>query len=178
MKGIPFTCSYTQDWERVQRVSRMEAARDRRWKRRWLVWLAVCLLMLVFSLATQVSGWLGALYGVLALFCLYRALLRGPLRVRRQWRRSCALMGADHYRVAFLLGDNIRIEEGGSHAVELPWTQLGAVTETEEFLRLEGREKREKICFYLPRAGFGDGTGAAFLAWLDREHPELRGKAR
>ena len=48
----------------------MEAARDRRWKRRWLVWLAVCLLMLVFSLATQVSGWLGALYGVLALFCL------------------------------------------------------------------------------------------------------------
>ena len=116
----------------------MEAARDRRWKRRWLVWLAVCLLMLVFSLATQVSGWLGAL----------------------------------------LLGDNIRIEEGGSHAVELPWTQLGAVTETEEFLRLEGREKRERVCFYLPRAGFGDGTGAAFLAWLDREHPELRGKAR
>lgn len=156
----------------------MEAARDRRWKRRWLVWLAVCLLMLVFSLATQVSGWLGALYGVLALFCLYRALLRGPLRVRRQWRRSCALMGADHYRVAFLLGDNIRIEEGGSHAVELPWTQLGAVTETAEFLRLEGREKRERVCFYLPRAGFGDGTGAAFLAWLDREHPELRGKAR
>ena len=49
MKGIPFTCSYTQDWERVQRVSRMEAARDRRWKRRWLVWLAVCLLMLFMT---------------------------------------------------------------------------------------------------------------------------------
>ena len=170
---MPFMCSYMQDWERVRQINRLERRRNRKWKRLWLVLLVFSLLMLAFCLAARLSGWLAAVYAGVAAFCLYRAFLRRPLLVRRQWRRSCSLMGAERYQVVFTLGNNIRIEEGGSHAVELPWTRLKAVTAAGDFLRLEGGERREQICFYLPRAGFEDGTGDAFLAWLGLEHPGL-----
>ena len=171
---MPFTCEYTQNWERVQWVGRMERSRNRKWKTAWIVFCVFCLGMAAFCAAAELSGWLTGLYGLMALFCLYRAFLRGMLRMRRQWKRSCEMMGDNHYEVVFLLGDNIRIEEGGSHAVELPWERIGSVAEAGDCLRLSGREKWNQVCFYLPRAGFADGTGRAFLEWLDREHPELR----
>lgn len=171
---MEFQCRYIHNWA----YSKALSGHMRRRKRLpWVILLVFCGLMLAFCL------WVGTLpvllpvyFACMVAFCFYRAFLWRRLSTRAQWERVCAVAKTDRIETVFTLdGKEVRFTQQGTPAGSFLWTACARIAVEEDWivLTLKGKKRPTGASFFLPKAGFSDGSGQAFLDWAAREHPEF-----
>jgi len=171
---VVFECRYNHDWPYTKALADHIRARKRL---PWIILLVLCCAMLVFCL------WVGTLHVLFSVYfilmiavCVYRVFLWRRLSSRAQWERVSLAAKSDSIETVFTLdGQGVRFAERGIPAGSFPWTACAHVAGDGDWLAItmKGKKKAAGASLFLPRKGFADGTGEAFLAWLAKDRPEL-----
>jgi len=169
-----FECRFTQDWYYTKRL--YACTRKRRWPLTvfWSCFTIFLLGMAVIQLLSSSAFLFGILYLLLAVYSAWRGF-GGYLRLRRSWKKTCARTGTDSLETVVTFGDCVRIRSDEIQNLEIDWPtfEKWKAYDAGEYIHfsLHRKGKQQGGSLYVPRAGFADGTGEEFLAWLEKEHP-------
>ena len=172
-----FECRYTHDWAYTKDVYMLSLKSTPHFILWWCGLAAFTLIMALYQFFIRHSTTFGTIFLVLIPVVLWRGF-GGIVRVRRRWTQTCQRMGSDHIETSFLFGSSVRIRDDSGTTAEMAWDAFEQAYKLQEmgpYLKLEvrGTDPRQKGNLYLPRTGFEDGTGEAFLSWIGQKHPAL-----
>ena len=172
-----FECRYIHDWAYTKDVYLLSMKRTPYFILWWCALAAFTLVMALYQFFIRHSTTFGVIFLALLPLVLWRGF-GGIFRVRRRWKQTCERMGSNSIEMLFLFGSTVRISDGSGTSAEMPWDAFKKSYKLQDmgpYLKLEGRgtDPKQKGNLYLPRTGFEDGTGEAFLSWIGQKHPAL-----
>lgn len=169
--GQSFECRFIQDWEYTKQLYLYTVKQNRKWGYFWCAFALLLVGVTVNFFLVEHSPFFGTIYLLITVFAVWRGF-GGLFRVRRRWKKDHA--GKEMIESVFTFGDRLRISANDGVALEVEWfaAEKLKLREFGPYLKFTGLEKKS---FYLPRTGFEDGTGQAFLDWIAREHPMMLG---
>ena len=167
-----FECRYTQDWVFTKRLYAHTRKRDWPFVVFWscfTLFLAGGAVVLLLSSGTFMFGVVAAM---MALAAAWKGF-GGRIRLRWKWKETCEKLGSDQIETVVSFGDRVYISSSDETALEYDWPDFEKLTvyDSGEYLYFKGNRKTGSL--YIPRSGFADGTGEAFLAWLEQSHPAM-----
>jgi len=166
-----FVCRYVQDWAYTQTLY----AHTRKQDPIRFFWYALIPLVLALAAHYLLRGsvFFGTIYVLILLQALWKAF-GGHIRLRRRWAKTCRTAGTDRIETTVTFGTQVTVADSSGVRMEFPWARFEklCLRESGPYLRFSGDRRRDGR-LYIPRAGFADGTGEAFLAWIAAEHPAL-----
>lgn len=169
-----FECRFTQDWYYTKRL--YSYTRKKRWPLTvfWACFTIFLLGMAGFQMLSSSGVTFGLLYLLLAFYSAWRGF-GGYVRLRENWKATCARTGTDSSETVVTFGDCVRIQSAEIQNLEIDWPTFEKwnAYDAGEYIHfaLPRKGKQGGGSLYVPRAGFADGTGEAFLEWLEQEHP-------
>ena len=167
-----FECRYTQDWMFTKRLYAHTRKRDWPFVVFWTCFTLFLAGGAVLLLLSSTSFMFGVILGMMALVAAWKGF-GGGIRLRWNWKETCEKLGSDQIDTVVAFGDRVCISGTDGTALELDWPSFEKLTvyDAGEYLYFKGDRKIGSL--YLPRSGFADGTGEAFLEWLEQEHPAV-----
>ena len=168
---VLFENRHVQDWYYVRQLYKHTTKNRMPLRVIWCIMSLVSLILLVIHFRTGGYGF-AFFFLLLTLFCLFQGLFLGQLRLRRSFNKTMAAHGRRSWESVARFGQTVEIQDGNGYAFQSEWRFCEQIEDQGDWLRLCFKGKLPK--FYLRKEDFTIGSAPEFLAWMAREHPEVR----